>query len=236
MVRVLTFLLSSLLVGAILLNVLYAQPAQQDTGRYAIGFGSTIAEYLKQDSITPPPKKAILFIGSSIFRQWANLQQQMAPLLVFNRAFGGSRTHEVYFYMDKIVLPYEPKMIVYYCGSNDINAGEPPMDILRHFKLFSQKVMQRLPGTHIFYVSINKAPQKKSRWGTVDSANAMIRQYCLATTHHTFIDVNPMLFDKNGNPRLELYESDLLHFKAPAYEELTKVIKPVLQEAWAKRK
>ena len=34
----------------------------------------------------------ILFVGSSIFRLWESVRTDMAPLPVFNHAFGGSRT------------------------------------------------------------------------------------------------------------------------------------------------
>src|SRR5262245_12141591 len=97
---------------------------------HPIGFAADIQAFLDQDRTQPPPKDAILFIGSSIFRQWTNVREHMAPLPVFNRAFGGSRTWEVLHYMDRIVLPYRPRIIVYYTGSNDVNAGEPAAAIV----------------------------------------------------------------------------------------------------------
>jgi hypothetical protein len=197
-----------------------------------IRFQSQIDAFLREDSTSPPPKGAILFIGSSIFRQWIHLKEQMAPLPAFNRAFGGSRTAEVLYFMDKIVLPYEPRIIVYYCGSNDINASEKPTDIFGRFKQFCEKVSARLPATRIFFVSINRAPQKKNRWGAVDSTNAFVREYCMGSEKRGYIDVNPVLFDKHMNPRLELYREDLLHFKDSAYVEFAGVIKPVIEKAW----
>jgi hypothetical protein len=75
---------------------------------HAVGFAADIDAFLERDETAPPQKHAILFVGSSIFRRWTTLTEQMAPLPVLNRAFGGSRTWEVLAYMDKIVLPYEP--------------------------------------------------------------------------------------------------------------------------------
>jgi lysophospholipase L1-like esterase len=197
-----------------------------------IGFADTIQQFLDQDKTSPPPQDAILFIGSSIFRQWADLRKQMAPLPVFNRAFGGSRTWEVLHYMDKIVLPYKPRIIVYYCGSNDVDFGAPAPEIFANFRAFVDKVSSRLPETRIFYVSINKAPEKKARWNVVDEANSLIRNYTAHNNKLGFIDVNPVLFDAAGNPRLELYRDDLLHFHPPAYVEFTKIIRPVIEKAW----
>lgn len=54
-------------------------------------FATAIAAFEAQDKTAPPAKGGILFIGSSIFRQWTNVAEQMAPLPVFNRAFGDRR-------------------------------------------------------------------------------------------------------------------------------------------------
>ena len=156
----------------------------------------------------------------------------MAPLPVFNRAFGGSRTGDILRYMDKIVVPYEPKIVVYYCGSNDINAGESAQPIFQRFRQFSQRLADESPATRLFYVSINRAPQKRDRWDVVDTANALVRKFCAEAKNREFIDVNPVLFDENSKPRFELYMDDMLHLNDRGYEGFTAVIKPILEKAW----
>ena len=198
-------------------------------------FAGEIEAFLKADRIQPPPTNGILFIGSSIFRRWTNLQQQMAPLPVYNRAFGGSQTPEVLAYMDQIVLPYAPRMIVYYCGSNDIGAGRTAEQIADGFLQFVARVHQQLPATRIFYVSINRAPQKQDQWDVVDAANFAVKAYCAKDKKLEYIDVNPALFDSAGQPRLDLYLPDKLHFKEPAYDDFTAIIKPALEKAWARQ-
>lgn len=58
------------------------------------------------------------------------------------------------------------------------------------------------------------------------------RDFCAGERRLSFIDVNPALFDAQGDARLELYQRDQLHFKAAAYESFTAIIKPKLVEAW----
>ena len=207
---------------------------QNATALQKMRFADQIEAFLKADQEKPPPNNAILFVGSSIFRLWKNLPEQMAPLPVFNRAFGGSQTHEILAYMDKIVLPYKPKIIVYYCGSNDINANVTPLNIAGNFKEFVVRVHQQLPQTKIFFVAINRAPQKMDKWKEVDEANNLVKAFCATNKTLGFIDVNPALFDKAGQPRMELYLPDKLHFQAPAYLEFTAIIKPVIEKAWKK--
>lgn len=204
----------------------------QDEIAPKVRFEESIVAFEKADREAPPPSGSILFIGSSIFRLWAGLAEQMAPLPVFNRAFGGSRTHEVLAYVDRIVLPYRPRVIVYYCGSNDINANVRPEQIAENFRGFVDRVRRDLPETRVIFVSINKAPQKREKWGEVDEANRLVREYCAAGKWLRYVDVNPVLFDGNGQPRMDLYLPDKLHFRDPAYVELAEVIRPVVGAAW----
>lgn len=197
-----------------------------------IGYAADIQAFLDRDRTDPPPRDAILFIGSSIFRQWTNVREHMSPLPVFNRAFGGSRTWEVLHYMDRIVLPYRPRIIVYYTGSNDVNAGESAADIVSRTRAFVDRAHAALPDTRIYYVAINRSPDKRARWNVVDAVNDQMRAAAVKTPHLRYVDLNPVLFDARGEPKTELYRPDGLHFHPPAYDLFTGVIKPVLVDAW----
>jgi len=196
-----------------------------------IWFQKEIAEFAARDRKAPPSPGGVLFTGSSIFRFWVYLDKDMSPLPVLNRAFGGARTWEVLHYMDSIVLPYRPRIIVYYCGSNDIHFGARPEDIQKRFAQFARRVRSALPETRIFFVSIIKAPQKMDAWERIGTANALIQQYCSSEARLGYIDVNPAFFTAQGAARRELYIDDGLHVKPEAYREMTKLIKPVLVQA-----
>jgi len=221
-----------LLVVLAFLPALHHASAQDTAAAKSPRFLSQIQAFEREDSVHPPPRGCILFIGSSIFRRWTRLAEQMAPLPVLNRAFGGSRTDEVYHFMDRIVLPYAPREIVYYCGSNDINARRTPDEILGWFARFAVRLDSLLPDTRLLYVSINRAPQKRDRWGRVDSANALIRAFCSASPRRAFIDVNTVLADAAGEPVPGMYLPDSLHLTDRAYEAMTGVIRPILEESW----
>jgi lysophospholipase L1-like esterase len=192
--------------------------------------------FAEQDRTTPFAPGGIVFVGSSIFRQWTSVPEQMAPLPVLNRAFGGSRTGDQLARFDQVITPYAPKVIVYYCGSNDLKAGavaEDPAAIFARFRAFSDRVQATLPQTRIIFVSSTRSPDRVGRWEQVDHYNALARAYCAATPHRFFVDINPALVDAAGHPRLDLYKEDKLHFHPPAYVEFTRVIRPVLELVWA---
>ena len=196
-----------------------------------IAFQKAVYILANQRLVNPPRKGGIIFIGSSIFRLWKTLESDMSPLPVCNQAFGGSRTWEVLHYLDKLIIPHQPKIIVYYCGSNDISAGKNAVGIQQRFQMFVEYIAVHLPQTQIFFVSINRSPAKRSRWSVVDTTNELIQKYCGQTPNVEFIDVNPALC-VDDQPRMELYLDDQVHFKPSAYIEFTKIIKPILDQAW----
>lgn len=200
----------------------------------AMRFADQIQAFRDRDKVTPPPQDAILFIGSSLFRLWDQVEEQMAPLPVLNRGFGGSRTWEVLNYMDQIVFPYKPRVIVYYTGSNDVNAGQPADQIVGRFKQFAARVATELPRTRIFFLSIARSPDKQARWSVVDDANAQMRALADASQQVDFIDVNPPLHNTDGSPKTEFYKLDGQHLEPPAYVEWAKIVKPILTAAWSK--
>jgi len=192
--------------------------------------------FAEADRAKPPVPGGILFVGSSIFRQWTTVAEQMAPLPVLNRAFGGSRTADLLARFEQLVPPHAPRVIVYYCGSNDLNVKTEPIDpvaIFGRFREFSEKVRERWPATRLIYVSATRSPDRVPRWEQVDHYNALARAYCATTPHRFFVDLNPLLVDADGRPRLELYVADKLHFQPEAYTAFAGRLKPVLERVWA---
>lgn len=232
--RILRDLCAFALLLAVLLPRLEAAgkaPPLPEAERRWAAYEKYFQDFTKRDIEHPPAQGEILFVGSSIFRRWDWVDKQMAPLPVLNRAFGGSRTSDQLARFEQVVPPYAPKVIVYYCGSNDIKV-RPPAEIAANFRIFVDRVHAGLPRTRILYASILRAPQKQDRWGDVDAANKLIRDYCATDPRLAFIDINPAVFDKDGQPRLDLYLEDKLHYLPPAYDSFAAIIKPVLEQTW----
>jgi lysophospholipase L1-like esterase len=187
----------------------------------------------RQNSVAaPPPNGAVVFVGSSIFRRWTRLSEQMAPLPVVNRGIDGIQTMHVLAMIDRTVLPLKPKVVVYYCGSNDVDAGDSAEAIFGRIRQFVDRVSAALPATRIVFVSINRAPEKQDRWDVVDAVNRQVEAYAAKTTRLQYVDVNPVLFNRDGSPRIDLYMPDELHLRPPAYEGFARILKPILTKAF----
>jgi lysophospholipase L1-like esterase len=194
-------------------------------------FEGEITAFEAAGKINPPPTNAILFLGSSSIRKWTTLAQDFPGHKVINRGFGGSQISDSIYYFDRVVLPCKPKMIVFYAGSNDINAGKPPQTVVDDFKAFMQKVKDALPETMVAFISINTSP---SRWKQVDKvkeANRQIAALAAKDDKLVFIDTFPAMLDSEGRPRPELYVKDRLHMTPKGYAIWTSIIAPYLGPA-----
>src|SRR5882672_1049924 len=181
-------------------------------------FAAEINAFADVDHYDPPPKDAILFVGSSSIRLWKTLAQDFPNHQVINRGFGGSQIIDSVNYADRIVIPYQPKHIVFYAGGNDINAGKSPEEVLADFQAFVRKVREPLPHVEISYISIAPNPARWAQVGRVREANRLISTYARYDGRISFIDVFPHMLGRNGLPRPDIFVDDRLHMNAKGYE------------------
>lgn len=158
----------------------------------------------------------------------------MAPLPVLNRAIAGTVTQDMLNRIGQLVLQYQPRIVVYYCGSNDISVGEDAGPILERTKRYIRMLHEKLPNTYFFYTSIQKAPEKRARWDVVDAVNREMERYSREASNVGYIDLNPVLFDSERKLRESLFLPDGLHFRpdSTAYPEFSQIVKPILLKAW----
>jgi hypothetical protein len=95
-------------------------------------------------------------------------------------------------------------------------------------------VNEKLPDAFVYYTSIQKAPDKRSRWDVVEAVNREMEHYSHQAKQFGYIDLNPVLFDKQGKLREDLFLPDQLHFRpeSTAYAEFAQAVKPILTKAW----
>jgi lysophospholipase L1-like esterase len=197
-----------------------------DSGQFA----AEIAAFEAADKTNPPPKNAILFIGSSSIRKWTTLARDFPGRQVINRGFGGSQVADSVFYFDRIVAPYQPRTIVMYAGSNDLNAGKTPEEVFDDFKTFANKVRAALPGARLDYISIGVSPSRWKDFQNVKKTNRLIRDYISRDDRLEFIDVLPAMLGPDGRPKPDIYVADRLHMNAKGYTIWQAVVGPYLDK------
>lgn len=221
---------SSLVLALFAFNCLRAQPdLPAPSAGDAKRWEKDIEKFEAADRENPPPKDGILFIGSSSIRLWKTLTDDFPKLPVYNRGFGGSQIADSLLFADRIVLPYRPRQIVMFAGSNDINAKKSPLQVFADFVAFRQRVHQELPKTRITYIAITPCEKRWSQLGQVDEANRLIARYCGTEKLLDFVDTRAEILGPDGRPRPELFRDDQLHLSAAGYAVWTRLVRPFLK-------
>lgn len=202
-------------------------PAAQEV---KLPYWGEIQNFRKQDSISFPPKNEILFVGSSSFTNWKDVQQYFPAHKIINRGFGGSSLTDVIRYADKIIFPYQPKQIVIYCGENDIANSESVTGeiVFTRFKKLFTDIRKNLPGIPVVYISMKPSP---SRWNMRDrlmKGNELIKKYLSKKKNAKFISVWENMLGPDGKPMDDIFVSDNLHMNAKGYSIWQKLIEPFL--------
>jgi len=193
-------------------------------------FYEDIQAFKKQDSIKLPPQHAILFVGSSSFTKWTDVQSYFPKYTIINRGFGGSTLPDVIRYANDIIFPYQPKEIVIYCGENDFAADDntTAQMVFDRFKTLYGMIRERLKDVPVAYVSLKPSPSRRKYWPKMIEANRMIKDYINTQPHASFINVFDVMMNASHQPKPEIFLDDSLHMNAKGYAIWQKAIQPYL--------
>ncbi|MBS1663286.1 MAG: G-D-S-L family lipolytic protein [Bacteroidetes bacterium] len=213
---------------------LAAQPLVQPAApaRQPPPFWNEIAEFKHKDSLQHPPAGAILFVGSSSFRKWTNVQESFPGYPIINRGFGGSTFEDVIRYAKDIIYPYHPKQVVIYCGDNDL-ASSDKMTARKVYKRFIKLydlIRKHLHNVDILYVSIKPSPSREKLMPQMEEANDLIRDFTASRSHASFVDVYHLMLNAQGKPIEDLFVGDKLHMNEKGYKIWQKAIAPYLDK------
>jgi len=175
-----------------------------------------------------PPDGAVLFVGSSSIRMWTTLADDFPSVPVINRGFGGSEIADAIRFTHRIVLPYEPRMVLLYAGDNDIANGKSASEVLADVQRFVDLVHESLPETRIAFIAIKPSI---ARWKLVDEmekANNLVREYAAANDRVEYIDIFTPMLGEDGWPRQELFMEDGLHLNDEGYALWKDIVAPFL--------
>ncbi len=198
---------------------------------FAQPFAEDIAAFKKQDAVFFPANNAILFVGSSSFTKWTDVQDYFPAYKIINRGFGGSSLTDVIRYEKNIIFPYQPKQIVIYCGENDI-AGDSSVTgkmVFKRFKQLYTDIRANLANIPIAYISMKPSP---SRWHMKEkmiAGNDLIKKFLKKKNRNgKFINVWDAMLGNGEKPIEDIFIADKLHMNAKGYAIWQKIIEPCL--------
>ena len=193
-------------------------------------FWEDVKVFKHQDSVEAPPEHAILFVGSSSFTRWTDVQNYFPGYTIINRGFGGSSLADVIRYENVVIFKYKPKQIVMYCGENDLAASDTvtaQMVFDRFKKLFSD-IRKKFSNIPFVYISVKPSPSRWQLREKMIAANSQIERFLAKKKNTVFLDVYHKMLGPNGTPIKEIYDEDNLHMNAKGYAIWRKEIQPHL--------
>lgn len=192
-------------------------------------YNKTLAAAQKE----PPAPGSVICIGSSHMQLWKSVKEDLAPLTVHNYGIGGSRmTHASDLFVDNLVIPFKPRAVILYEGSNDINAGTKPEEVLANFRKLYGKLHAALPQARLYVLGIVPSPGKRfDKIAELKKANALLAQVCATQPWMKFIDITSSLLGADGKPKEELFVPGNIHMQPAGYVVWKSVIAPVIVPA-----
>lgn len=186
------------------------------------------------DKANPPKEGAAVFLGSSSIGAWGTLVKDMAPLPVVKRGVGGTKTGQMQELYELAVAPLKPKVIVYYCGDNDLTTpSSDPEAAFKNFVSFAERVKAELPKTKILFISVKPSEKRKAALEVQAKYNRMVKELCEKDKSLVYLAVTGATLAPDGKIRAEMLNKDGLHLNADGYAEWTRIVKPAVEKALA---
>lgn len=185
----------------------------------------SIEAFEAADRVHRPETGGVLFVGSSSIRLWNDLEQQFSNVPgVIKRGFGGSTLSACSHYVQRLVTPYKPRLVLVYAGDNDLAEGRTPGQVAYSFTRFVNGVRAELPDTRIAYISIKPSPARIGLAEPIRETNRLIREYISHGQNLDYVDIYTPMLTADGSPRAELFRSDMLHLNDTGYALWKRVI------------
>jgi lysophospholipase L1-like esterase len=192
-------------------------------------FEAEILTFEAADRASPPPAGGVVFIGSSSIKNWTDVARDFPGLPVLNRGFGGSTVADVIHYEGRILLPYRPRLVVFYAGDNDLAMGRTPERVLRDYRKFVARLRSALPAARVAFISIKPSPSRRAYIDRVRDTNERIRMEIGRDSLQAYVDVFTPMLGATGEPRPELFLADSLHMTRAGYLLWRALLAPVVR-------
>lgn len=198
---------------------------------WVLRYDKNDVEELRQRAATEDKECDVLFFGSSSIRLWKSLQEDMAPLKVVNRGYGGAMLRDIHYNYETVLAEYRPKAFVFYCD-NDLGGFDrdlQPTQLFDLYRLLVERLKADYPDCPIYILSIKFNENRVAKREDHRLFNTLMEDYAKWADGVTFVDVNSPLLRADGSVDNGYFEPDLLHVNRKGYAVWTSVLKPMLR-------
>ncbi|MEP4078483.1 GDSL-type esterase/lipase family protein [Haloferula sp.] len=211
------------LIATILLALPLGAKEDPDPARFA----KDIDRFDTQDEKSSPEKGGIVFSGSSSIRL-LDIPEVFPGLTALNRGFGGSEISDLNHYLERCLLRYEPSLVIFFCGTNDLWKKKSPDQVVEDFDEYTRRLFERCPDAKLVVLAIRPSPARKSIRKTEAEMNERFRKIAETDKRITFVPGSWDRFLKNGKCIPELFAKDRLHMSPAGYAIWKELLTPFL--------
>ncbi len=180
----------------------------------------------KNKHLIKTENKHVVFTGSSSIRIWENLFEIFKDSTIVNTGFGGSKASDLLYYIDELVINFNPKKVVIYEGDNDINSGQEINFIYKNILKIIERIKDKNDKIKIILIS---AKPSISRWHLRDKYIQLNQKYRELANKSDFIEFADTwsAMVENGVLKKDIFIEDGLHLNEKGYEIWEKTLKKV---------
>jgi lysophospholipase L1-like esterase len=224
-------------VGPVVVGLKVLDEVRRTISEDPLVWEGQIRAFEKTELKRPAPKGSVVFAGSSTIRLWGGLAKDMAPLPTVQRGFGGAKVNDVIHYMDRLIAPHEPAMVVLYIGSNDLLdfGGNRPKSIEQMRTLYDTLLTglhDRLPDARIVVLATFPSPLNARRAEQIEAVNEYVRKTAEDKPWLVLISGNQVLKTPDGKPDRSLFRFDRVHLNRKGYTRWAQILRPKLLDHW----
>ena len=192
-------------------------------------FAKEIAAFDAADAKSPLEKRGIVFTGSSSIRL-LNIPEVFPGIEALNRGFGGSQISDVNHYLDQVLLRYEPALVIFYCGGNDLWEKKTPGQVEEDFTEFRTRLFKRVSEAKLIVLAVRPSPARESIKAVEADLNERFKKAAEADKRITYLAGScDRYLDKEGKPIPELFVADGLHMSKAGYAIWKDLLTPYLK-------
>ena len=188
---------------------------QEDVAKLAVG------------NATDGGAEHVLFLGSSSFRLWDTIHEDLAPVKVVKRAYGGARFRDLAIYTPELIAGLRFSKAVIFIA-NDITGKEnedtDPETTSKLARLVIAQLRIEHPEVPIHLVAVTPTPVRYKHWPRIQVTNVMLRKIAETTPGVFYIPTAYAFLDRDGHPRAELFKEDRLHLNSIGYQIWARIL------------
>jgi len=170
----------------------------------------------------------IVFTGSSSIRMWKDLPVLFQNPKIINTGFGGSKASDLLYYLDELVLDFNPSKVIIYEGDNDISSGHKINFILKNIKSIIKKIEEKNKYVQIILISAKPSIMRWDLRKKYIQLNKKYKNLALKNNNIHFADIWSQMID-SGELKTDIFIEDGLHLNEKGYKIWEKVLRPILR-------